>query len=104
MDISEVSMGPELILHQHREESGCSGAETQEEPKEGEAADESRVSRLEEALAESKACNERQEAEVSHLSGELARVKGRVDEVWKIKCTQVVSFDETSTEKDVEIE
>ena len=38
-----------------------------------------------------------------HLSGELARAKGRVDEMWKIDCAQVVTFDETITEKDAEI-
>ena len=73
----------ELILHPHKEESGGSGAETHEEPEEHETADESRVSRLEEALADSKACNEQLEAEVSHLSGELVRVMSRVDEMWK---------------------
>ena len=45
----------------------------------------------------SKACNERLKAEVSFLSGELVRVRGRVDEMWKINCAQVVSFDETIT-------
>ena len=41
---------------------------------------------------------------MSHLSGELVRVKGRVDEMRKINCAQVVAFDETITEKDAEIE
>ena len=41
---------------------------------------------------------------MSHLSGELARVKSRVDEMWKIDCAQVVTFDKTITEKDAEIE
>ena len=104
MDLSGVFMGPELILHPHKEENGGSGAETHEEPEEGESADGDRVSHLEEALADSKACNEQLEAEVSHLSGELASVKGRVDEMLKINCAQVVAFDETITEKDVEIE
>ena len=62
------------------------------------------VSRLEEPLADSKACNEWLRAEVSHLSGELVRVKGRVDEVWKINFAQVVNFDKTITENNVEIE
>ena len=97
-------MGPELILHPHKEENGGSGAETHEEPEEGETADESRVSRFEEGLADSKACKERLEAEVSHLRGELARVKSRVDEMWMINCAQVVAFNETITEKDAEIE
>ena len=44
------------------------------------------------------------EAEGSHLSGELARVKGRVDEMWKINCAQVVAFDETIAEKNAESE
>ena len=50
-------LGPELILHLHKEESNDSGAVTHKEPEEGESADGSRVSCLEEALAESKACN-----------------------------------------------
>ena len=97
-------MGPELILHPHKEESGGSGAETHEEPEEGETANESHVSCLEEALPDSKACNERLEAEVNHLPGELARVKGRVDERWNTNCAEVVAIDETITEKDAEIE
>ena len=32
MDMSGVFMGPELILHPHKEDSGGSGAETHEEP------------------------------------------------------------------------
>ena len=52
MDMSGVSMGPELILHPHKEESAGSGAETQEEPEEGETADESHVLHLEETLAD----------------------------------------------------
>ena len=30
-------------------------------------------------------------------------VKGRVDEMWKINCAQIVAFDETITAKDAEI-
>ena len=44
-------------------------------------ADRSSVSRLEEALADSKTRNEQLETEVSSLSGELKRVRGRVDEM-----------------------
>ena len=102
--MSGVFIRPEVTLHPHKEESGGSGAETHEEPEEGETVDESHVSRLEEPLADSKACSEQLEAEVSHLSGELVRVKGRVDEMWKINCAQVVAFDDTITEKDEEIE
>ena len=69
-------MHPELILHPHKEENGGGEAETHEEPEEGEFADGSCVSHLEEAPAYSKACNKWLEVEVSHLSGGLARVKG----------------------------
>ena len=41
---------------------------------------------------------------MSHLSGELARVNGRVNEMWKINCACVMAFDGTITEKDAEIE
>ena len=75
-----------------------------EEPGEGKSADGSLVSHLKEALADSRACNKRLEAEVSHVSDELVRVKGRVDENWKINCAQPVTFDETITETDAEIE
>ena len=90
-------MRPELILHPHKEESGGSGAETHEEP------EERRVLRLEGSLADSKACNERLEAELGQLSGELVRVKSRVDETWKINCAQVVTLDGTITEKEAEL-
>ena len=50
-------MGQELFPHLHKEESGGSGAETHEEFEEGEAKDQSLVLRLEEAPADSKACN-----------------------------------------------
>ena len=104
MDVSGVFLGPVSIVHPREEESGGGGAETQEEHEGGESGDGNSVSHLAEALADSKACNERLVAEVSHLSGELARVKSRVDEMWKINCAQVVAFDETITAKDAEIE
>ena len=52
MDMSGVFVGPELILHPHKEESAGSGAETHEQPEEGETVDESHVSHLEETLAD----------------------------------------------------
>ena len=41
---------------------------------------------------------------MSSVSGELARVKARVDEIWRINCAQVAAFDETITAKDTDIE
>ena len=41
---------------------------------------------------------------MSALSGELARVRERVNEIWKLNCSQMVAFDETITGKDAEIE
>ena len=62
MTCPEFFLSQELILHLHKEESDGSGAMTHKEPEEGESADGSCVLRLEEALADSKACNKRLEA------------------------------------------
>ena len=106
VDVSGVFLGPEL-LYPRGEVSGGVGAETHGDSGDSEDDEEthqSRVSQLEEALASCRQCNEDLEAKVISLSGELTRVRGRVDEMWKINCAQVVAFDETITAKDAEIE
>ena len=41
---------------------------------------------------------------MSSVSGELARMKARANEIWRISCAQVAAFDETITAKDADIE
>ena len=103
-DVLGVFLGPEPILYPRGEASGGGGAEDHREPDEDEGADRTVISHLEEELAESRARNEELEARVSSVSGELSRVKARVDEIWKINCAQVAAFDETITAKDADIE
>ena len=103
-DVLGVFLGPEPILYPREEVSGGGRAEDREEPQDDEGADQSVISRLEEELAESRARNKELEAKVSSVSGELARVKARVDEIWRINCAQVAAFDETITAKDTDIE
>ena len=95
-----VFLGPEPILYLREELNDGGGVETHGES-EDETVDQSDVVRLEGELAASNACNEELEAKVSSLSGELARVMERVNEIWKLNCAQMV---ESITAKDAEIE
>ena len=104
VDVNGVFLGPEPILYPREELSDGGGAETHGESEEDETEDRSDVVRLEGELAASNARNEELEAKVSSLSGELARVRERVNEIWKLNCSQMVAFDETITAKDAEIE
>ena len=99
-----VFLGSEAILYPREELSDSGGAETHGESEEDGTVDRSDVVRLEGKLAASIARNEELEAKVSSLSGELAKVRERVDDMWKLNCAQVVAFDETITAKDAEIE
>ena len=95
---------PEPILYPREELSDGGGAETHGDSEERGTVDRSDVVHLEGELAASIARNEELEAKVSSLSGELARVRERVNEMWKLNCAQVVAFNETITAKDAEIE
>ena len=75
-----------------------------ESPRKTGTVDRSDVVCLEGELAASIECNKELEAKVSSLSGELATVRERVNEMWKLNCAQVVAFDETITAKNAEIE
>ena len=102
VNVNGVFLGPEPIFYPHEELSDIGGAETHGES-EDETVDRSDVVRFEGELAASVARNEL-EAKVSALSGELARVKERVNEIWKLNCSQMVAFDGTITAKDAKIE
>ena len=99
-----VFLGPEPILYLREELSDGGGAETHGESEEDEIEDRSDVVHLKGELTASNACNEELEAKVSSLSGELARVREKVNEIWKLNCSQMVAFDKTITTKDAEIE
>ena len=104
VDASGTFLGPEPVLCPRDEVSGGGGVETHGGSDGEESVHEGRVAELEEALASCRKSNEELEDKVSELSGELKRVRGRVDEMWRMNCAQVVAFDETITEKDSEIE
>ena len=88
MNVSGVLLGPEPILYSH-EEASSDG----EEPEGDETGVQSSTSHLKEALAQSRMCNEKLEAAVSSLSGELSKVRIRVNELWRKICAQVVVFE-----------
>ena len=102
VNMNGVFLGPEPIFYPREELSDSGGAETHGESKD-ETVDRSDVVRFEGELAASVARNEL-EAKVSSLSGELAKVRERVNEIWKLNCAQMVAFDETITAKDAKIE
>ena len=52
------------------------------------------LSTLEEEIAELRTHNATLEAQVSSLSDNLDREKGRVNEIWRVNCAQVALFDE----------
>ena len=104
VDLNGVFLGSEAILYPREELSDGGGAETHGQSEEDGTVDRSDVVRLEGKLAASIVRNEELEAIVSSLSGELAKVRERVNDMWKLNCAQVVAFDETITSKDAEIE
>ena len=59
---------------------------------------------LEEALIASRELNEQLETRLSSLTDELKQVKGRIEELWRLNCSQVAVFDDTISAKDAEIE
>ena len=104
IDADGVFLGPVPVVCAQEDLTDGGGLDKQGTVEENEATDENDVSRLQRDLAVSVARNEELEAEVSSLSSELERVKGRVNEMWKLNCAQVAGFDEAIVAKDAEIE
>ena len=104
IDVDGVFLGPVPVVCAQEDLTDGGGLDKQGTVEENEATDENDVSRLQRDLAVSVARNEELEVEVSSLSSELERVKGRVNEMWKLNCAQVAGFDEAIVAKDAEIE
>ena len=104
IDVDKVFLGPVAVSSAQEDLTNGGGSDNQGTVEEDEATEESDVSHLQRDLVVSVARNEELEAEVSSLSGKLERVKGRVNEMWKLNCAQVAGFDEAIVAKDAEIE
>ena len=102
-DVDGVFLGPEAVRPVRESEYGEEGSrvETTDDCL-TEAGIE--LSTLEEEIAKLRTHNATLETQVSYLSDNLDREKGRVNEIWRVNCARVALFDETIADKDAQIE